>query len=259
MNPKDPTSKISEWLDNQNPAKEQPHLSVVIPAFNEQWRLPPTLLDIVDYLDQVQYSYEIIVVDDGSRDETSEIVRKFEKVRPQVRLIRLPQNQGKGHAVRLGVLNATGERVIFVDADGATPFNEVKKLLKALDDGADVAIGSRALFSEDTQVKTRWYRKYLGRVFNLCVNVLILPGIADTQCGFKIFTRKAAQFLFSQQKTSGFSFDVEILYLAKRAGLKIREIPINWTNVPGSKVNLVLDASKMFWDVLRLPFWHRQI
>lgn len=253
------SDSVDKWIESQKGGKGPLFLSVVVPAFNERWRLPPTIIDMVDYLERKDFAYEIIVVDDGSTDETAEIVKKFERVREQVRLIRLPRNAGKGHAVRTGILNAKGAHIIFADADGSTPISEIDRLLDAIRNGADVAIGSRALSSDETQVKTVWYRKLLGRSFNYVVNVILLPGIADTQCGFKMFTAKAAEFLFTRQKSDGFSFDVEILFIAQRAGLKIAEIPINWENVPGSKVSLVLDALRMFRDVFRFKVQHRNI
>ncbi len=257
MNPSDSTT--DSWIQKQAETKSYVQLSIIVPAYNERWRLPPTLIDIVDYFDKQSFSYEVIVVDDGSTDETSEVVQKFERVRNQVRLIRLPKNCGKGHAVRLGALNASGARIMFADADGATPIEEVERILAAMDAGADIAIGSRAKASTDTKVTTKWYRKFLGRTFKACVNFILLPGIEDTQCGFKMFTRDAARFVFTKQQSDGFSFDVEILYIAQRAKLKIAEVPINWENVPGSKVNLVLDALRMFRDVLRFRVIHRGI
>lgn len=253
------SSDVEEWIEKQDQRVERVDVSIVVPAYNEQWRLPPTLIDIIDFLDPRGSSYEVIVVDDGSRDETSEIARKFERIRPQVRLLKLPANHGKGYALRMGVLNSRGTRVLIADADGATPIAEMERLGAALDGGADVAIGSRALPSADTTVSTRWYRKFLGRSFNFVVNIILLPGIADTQCGFKMFTDRAARFLFDLQKADGFSFDVEILYIARKAGLKIAEIPINWTNVPGSKVNLVLDAIRMFKDIFFFRVKHRRV
>lgn len=238
---------------------EEPFLSVIIPAFNEQRRLPPTLLDAVDFLDSLDKGYEVIVVDDGSRDGTSAVVQKFEKIRSQVRLIRLPKNYGKGHAVRTGALNAHGRFILFADADGSTAISEVSRLLKAIEEGAEVVIGSRALSSDETEVKALLVRKVLGRVFNRIVNTVLLPGIADTQCGFKLFSRKAANFLFSQQQSDGFSFDIELLFLAKKAGLSVNEIAINWENVPGSKVNLVSDSLKMFLDIFRFAWIHRGV
>lgn len=252
-------SAVTDWMNQQSIHGRSVSLSVVVPAYNEERRLPPTLIDMVDYLDARKSSYEIIVVDDGSRDKTAEVVRKFERVRSQVRLIQLPKNYGKGHAVRVGVLNSNGERILFADADGATPFGELLRLEKALESGAEIAIGSRALQAESTKVTTAVHRRVLGRLFNFCVNRIVLPGVADTQCGFKLFTRPVAMFLFKNQRADRFSFDVEILYLAERIGAKVSEIPVNWTNVPGSKVRLIRDAFKMFRDILKFRLQHRGI
>lgn len=234
-------------------------ISIIVPAYNEERRLPPTMIDIIDFFNRQGCRYEVVVVDDGSSDNTAEVVRKFERVRAEVRLIQLPKNHGKGHAVRLGVLNSHGKRVLFADADGATPIQEVERLQAALNAGSDIAIGSRAKASTETRVATSIHRKLLGRAFNRCVNAILLPSIADTQCGFKMFSRKAALFLFRRQTSDRFSFDVELLFLAHKAGLKIAEVPINWTNVPGSKVNLVLDAILMFRDVFRFRVLHRGV
>lgn len=232
-------------------------LSVVVPAFNEERRLPPTLLDMLAVLYDLSLKFEIIVVDDGSSDGTPEVVERAKRLHRGTRLIKFPKNRGKGAAVRAGMLAAQGRRRLFADADGSTPFEEIKRLLSALDNGADVAIGSRALFGPDTQVRTRWHRKFLGRIFNNCVNRILLPDIADTQCGFKLFTAEAADFLFARQTSDGFSFDVELLFLARRVGMRMVEVPINWVNVPGSKVNLAVDSLKMLRDVTRFRLIHR--
>jgi dolichyl-phosphate beta-glucosyltransferase len=250
---------VTAWIKEQNKHSSEIELSVVIPAFNEERRLPPTLIHIIDHCENANLAYELIVVDDGSSDTTSDVVKKFGRVRSTVRLIRLPRNQGKGHAVKLGVLSSQGRRVLFADADGATPILELNRLWAALDQGADVAIGSRAKSSEDTHVSTLLHRKVLGRIFNNVVNLIILPGVADTQCGFKLFTRQAANFLFTHQRSDRFSFDVELLYLAKRAELKVDEVAVNWTNIPGSKVNLLLDSLLMLRDILRFRVRHRSV
>jgi len=234
-------------------------LSIVIPAYNEALRLPSALLSTVDYLDRTGREYEIIVVDDGSTDHTAEMVEKFAKLRPKVRVMRLERNCGKGCAVRTGMLQGVGSYILFADADGATPIEEIERLYNVVKGGIDVAIGSRALRSKETTVKTHWHRKFLGQSFNRVVNYLVLPGIRDTQCGFKMFQRRAARFLFGKQRVNGFSFDVEILFLAQKTGMKIVEVPVNWSNIPGSKVNLVLDAARMFRDVLTFKLRHRRV
>jgi dolichyl-phosphate beta-glucosyltransferase len=252
-------SFVQEWLERQEPGAEAVALSVVVPAYNEEWRLPPTLIDMVDYFDAHQLSYEIIVVDDGSRDQTAEVARKFERIRSQIRLIRIPRNRGKGYAVRTGMLNAHGRRVLFADADGSTPIRELDRLAAALDQGADVAIGSRALLSKETHVKARWYRRIPGRIFNFCVNLFLLPRLADTQCGFKMFSAAAANYLFQHQQSDQFSFDLELLYMARQLGLKIAEVPVTWTHVHGSKVNLVWDALKMLKDIFVFRVRHAHL
>jgi dolichyl-phosphate beta-glucosyltransferase len=254
-----PPRSIDQWLETQQATQALVDISVVVPAYNEERRLPPTLLDLVDYFDQQSLAYEIIVVDDGSNDSTSQVVRKFERVREQVKLIQLPKNYGKGHAVRLGALNTHGKVILFADADGATPVVEFERLYTAIQNGAEIAIGSRALYSNDTRVSTSFHRKVFGRIFNTFVNSLLLPELKDTQCGFKMFSRSAGLFLFKQQRSDRFSFDVELLYIARKAHIAIKEIPVNWTNIPGSKVNLLIDSIKMFRDLFRFKVWHRSV
>ena len=257
------TPDIDKWLlekeHNKSPLPTEPELSLIIPAYNEERRLPFTLIEMVDYLNSHSYNYEIIVVDDGSCDQTAAVTKKFQSVCPQLKLIVLERNCGKGCAVKSGIMQARGRRILFADADGATPIAEITRLEAALNAGADMAIGSRALPSQETRVVTSWHRKYLGRAFNICVNWLLLPKIADTQCGFKMFPARVAEFLFSRQQANRFSFDVEILFIARRAGLKIAEVPINWTNVPGSKVKLIQDACLMFRDTLLFRWRHRDV
>jgi len=226
-------------------------VSVVIPAYNEEDRLPQTLLSVVEYCDARSENFEILVVDDGSTDGTVQVVQRMEKLSPMVKLLTYEENRGKGYAVRHGVLAAKGKRVLYSDADGATPIEELERLEEILKKDCHIAIGSRALYSKETSTKTVWYRKFIGRAFNGLVNFLILPGIADTQCGFKLFYRKAAQDLFSLQSSEGFSFDVELLFLARREGYTIAEVPINWTNIPGSKVDLVRDSARMGVDIIK--------
>lgn len=234
-------------------------LSVIIPAYNEEFRLPPTLLDIHDHLTNQGTEFEIIVVDDGSSDSTTNVTKKFQLLAPRVKLISLPINSGKGAAVRKGILEAKGKTILFADADGSTPIQELERLQDALKKGADVAIGSRAVASKETRVKTSWHRKGIGRVFNFLVTCIAQLDFEDTQCGFKLFTYDAAKFLFNTQKANGYSFDVEVLLIAKRAGMNVSEVAVNWTNVPGSKVNLVSDSFRMFLDIVKFRVAHRGV
>lgn len=251
------SDKVQNWLDKQGASSAACELSVVIPAYNESRRLPNTLIDIIDYLESRGSTWEIIVVDDGSRDETAALVKKFERIRDRIRLIQLPKNYGKGHAVKTGMLNARGKLVLFCDADGATPIAEVERLKAAINNNVEIAFGSRALKSQETAVKTSWYRKYPGRIFNFLVNLIVLPGVKDTQCGFKLFTQNAVQRIFPKQTADRWSFDVELLLIARKIGLKAAEVPVNWTNIPGSKVNLITDSIKMARDMFVFRWRHR--
>jgi dolichyl-phosphate beta-glucosyltransferase len=229
--------------------KQPPELSLVIPAFNEEARLGPTLESYIEYCRRTARRVEVIVVDDGSLDRTSMVVNAFASTHPEVRLIRLAENQGKGQAVRSGMVNAQGRRILFADADGATPLSEIERLEAALDKGADVAIGSRALQDQTVTVKARFYRRVVGRTFHGLVELLTVPGVKDTQCGFKLFRGPVAHDLFSRMRIRGFSFDVEVLMMAQRRGYTIAEVPVNWTHQPGSKVNLVTDSVRMLRDL----------
>lgn len=225
-------------------------ISVVIPAFNEESRLRPTVDETVEYFRRRRSAFEIIVVDDGSRDGTSRLVSEMELIVPELRLIRLAANRGKGYAVRTGILNSRGARVLIADADGSTPIAEVERLEGALDGGAAVAIGSRALSSAETEVKAKLYRRLIGRSFHLWVKVFAVRGIRDTQCGFKLFGGAAAHDLFSRMRMNGFSFDVEVLLNAQRRGYRIAEVPVNWEHRAGSRVNLLKDSLRMARDVV---------
>jgi len=232
-------------------------LSIVIPAYNEQARLPRTVLETIHWCCTQKLAFELIIADDGSRDDTLTIARLFEESDGRIRALACT-HMGKGAAVRMGMLNAKGRFVLFMDADGATPLSEIPKLLAALERGYDVAIGSRVMqHPGDVDVRAKFHRRLIGRTFAFLVNLLALEGIADTQCGFKMFRRDAAVAIFSRQKTAGFAFDVEILFLARRLALSIMEIPVNWVAQPGSKVNLVADSMRMLLDISRLQWLHR--
>jgi len=259
------------------------HLSLIIPAYNEAKRLPGTLEQVLTYLGRAPYSAEVIVVDDGSSDATAEVVRGYagediplnppskgdlpediphdppskgdssEGLRlVPVRLHALARNRGKGAAVRAGMGAASGAYRVFFDADASTPIEELEKLWPAFEAGADVVIGSRALPESEIQVHQAWYREHMGRVYNLILHVLGLTPFADTQCGFKGFTAAACAVVFPRQRINRFSFDAELLYIAQKHGLKIREVPVRWVNSPQSRVNPLTDSSQMFFDLLRI-------
>lgn len=242
-------------LSDSNPFELTRALSIVIPAFNEEKRLPATLASYCSYLDSCNYDYEILIVDDGSTDNTSRVTEEIAHANPRLHLLQIAKNHGKGYAVMSGVFEARGELVLFCDADGSTPISELPRLLKQLPEH-DLAIGSRAINSPETHIETLWYRKFLGRVFNTLVNILILPGIQDTQCGFKLFKREVAKDIFRRLTAERFSFDVELLFIARKLGYSIAEVPINWNNVPGSKVNLVWDSLRMLRDIFRFRLQH---
>ena len=226
-----------------------PRWSVVIPAFNESQRLPPYLEQVVAYFEGRDEPYEVIVVDDGSTDGTADLVEG--QGLPAVKVLRRQPNQGKGAAVRAGMLAARGAYRLFADADGATPIEELKRFEPMLIGGADVVIGSRVLVDSGVSVTTRPHRVAAGRVFNWLVARTGLRGVADSQCGFKAFTAPAAGRLFEALATDGFGFDVELLLLARAVGCRIVEVPVNWADQAGSKVGVLRHGPGMLWQILR--------
>ncbi len=229
-------------------------ISIVIPAYNEEERLPTTLRTIIDYFENLSKDYEIIVVDDGSQDNTAEIAQRFN---PRVKVIKLSKNSGKGAAVREGISRAQGDFILFSDADLSTPITEFHKLQESLENGSHIAIGSRAIDSSLIKVHQPFYREFMGKTFNKIVRALVLRGIHDTQCGFKMFKNSVAKQIFSLAKIDGFGFDVEILYLAHKMNFKIAEIPVEWRNDTKSKISPIYDSLKMFFEILKIRSLHK--
>ncbi len=225
-------------------------LSIVIPAYNEEKRLPGTLQKIDEFLSKQDYSAEVLVVENGSTDRTAEIVRDFSKEHPQFKLISIKE-RGKGIAVKTGMLAAQGEYRFICDADLSMPIEEVNKFLPPTLEGYDVAIASREAPGAHRFNEPR-YRHLMGRVFNFIVRVLAVPGFADTQCGFKCFTAEAAELVFPKQTMSGWGFDVEVLFIALHHGLKVVEVPVNWYYMENSRVNPVKDTFSMLREVLKV-------
>ena len=232
--------------------ENRPFLSVVIPAYNEEHRLPPTFAVVKEYLAQQRYASEIIVVDNASADRTAEVARKA-----GVEVLE-ERRRGKGAAVRTGMLAARGEYVLFSDADLSTPIAEVEKLLEAIRRGHEVAIGSRALPESNITVHQPWYRELVGRMGNLLVRIVAVRGIADTQCGFKLYPRQVAQRLFGAQRMTGIAFDMEMLFLAQRLGLRIAEVPVTWVDNPDTRFSRVRDSLDALKDLVRIRWnWLR--
>lgn len=225
-------------------------LSVVIPAFNEERRLPGTLATILTCLRARGGTFEVLVVDDGSTDRTVEIA---EQAGPEVKVLKNPGNRGKGYSVRNGMLSARGEWRLMSDADLSTPIRELNRLEAALAGGAQIAIASRAVSGANLEKRQSILRESSGRFFNLIVRWLHLPGIMDTQCGFKLFSAAAAEAAFRDSKLDGFAFDVEALVLAKRAGFTISEVPVTWRNDEQSRVSFGRGLAA-FADLFRLRF-----
>lgn len=231
-------------------------LSLIIPAYNESDRIGTSLEKTLEWASAQPLSVEVLVVDDGSRDNTVEVASRY--AGETIRVLEQPRNFGKGAAVRRGMLEARGAKRIFSDADFSTPITEASRVLAELD-SFDVVIGSRAIDSSYIKEHQPWYRESMGKAFNLLVQLLAVPGIHDTQCGFKGFRARAAEELFSRTKIDGFGFDVEVLYIARRLGFSIKEIPVEWYNDPRSTLNPVADSLKMLVELLRVRRLHRDL
>jgi dolichyl-phosphate beta-glucosyltransferase len=240
-----------------------PELSIVIPAYNEEARLPRTLARICEYFsacrvlphlspDFTLAQIEILVVDDGSQDGTARIAEEWAREMPQVRLISNGDNRGKGYSVRRGMLEARGRLALFTDADLSSPIEEIEKLLAALAGGNDVAIGSRALDRSLISIHQSVFREWAGIIFNGFVRAITGLPFYDTQCGFKILRCEPSRIVFEQQRIEGFGFDPEVLFLAKRHGLRTAEVPVRWAHDPATKVHVMRDSLIMFCDLINI-------
>jgi dolichyl-phosphate beta-glucosyltransferase len=226
--------------------------SFVIPAYNESVRIRPTLHALLRHVQEQHWDAEILVVNDGSTDDTAQVVREFGKEHPQVLLVENPGNHGKGYSVRNGMLHAHGDICLFTDADLSSPITEAQKLFDAINQGADIAIGSRWLRTELQTERQPLYRQAFGRIFNLAQRIILGLNFADTQCGFKAFRKDAAQSIFPLQKIERWGFDPEILFLARRAGMQIEEVPVLWAHSEGTRLNPLRDGLRMFVELLRI-------
>ncbi len=237
------------------PAVSEPDLSVVIPAYNEEGRLGPTLDRVDSYLRARGGDHEILVVDDGSSDGTARLVSAHPA--RGLRLVRQPGNRGKGAALRRGVAESRGRRVLLSDADLSTPIEEVETLEAHLDAGADLAVGSRAMEDSRVQVRQPLYRELMGKTFNRIIRLLGVRGVRDTQCGFKLLDGEVARRLFARLVTERFAYDVELIWLARRAGCRVDEVGVAWVNSADSRVHPFFDSWTMFKDVLLMRWRHR--
>jgi dolichyl-phosphate beta-glucosyltransferase len=229
-------------------------LSVVIPCYNEEQRLPHSIELIERYLDDRKTPYELILVDDGSGDRTRQVMDEAASRHAGVRIEALPHNRGKGRALATGVQVARGDEILVTDADLSTPIEELDKLQAALQNGAGIAIGSRALRGSRVEVSQPLYRVLMGKGFNLIVQAVLLPGIWDTQCGFKLFRGDVGHRVFAHLITDGFGYDPEVLYRARKQGVKIVEVPVVWRNSTPTKVSPVRSSLDMLRHVVRLRF-----
>lgn len=231
---------------------------MIIPAYNEETRLPKTLERLAEYFSTQTYSWCVVVVSDGSKDRTGEVVLSFAEKHPEFSLIDSQPNRGKGYAIRRGMLQIEAEMLLLSDADLAAPIEEIEKLIPAIEAGADVAIGSRPLKESRLEIRQPKYREYAGRAFNKAVQLLAVKGIQDTQCGFKLFPNAIAKDVFSRCKLDGFSYDFEALMIARDLGYNIAEIPIRWSHQEGSKVNFLRDGTRMLVDLVKLRMRGKQ-
>jgi glycosyltransferase involved in cell wall biosynthesis len=229
--------------------------SIVIPAYNESARIRATLDRVLAHIHDRHWDAEVLVVNDGSRDNTARIVESYAAQHPTLRLLQNPGNRGKGYSVRNGMAHASGEILLFSDADLSSPIEEADRLFAALETGADVAIGSRWLRAELQTQRQSLHRQLFGRIFNLVLRIILGLPYRDTQCGFKAFTRRAAQVIFPRQHIERWGFDPEILFLARKFGMKVIEVPVEWAHSEGTRIHPLRDGIRMFAEMLRVRWY----
>ena len=239
----------SSGLQTRAVVARYPKFSIVIPAYNESARIPATLRSVVDCIRARGWDAEVVVVNDGSLDNTADVVRKFARTAPEVRLLENPTNCGKGYSVRHGILQALGEIVMFTDADLSSPIEEAEGLFAAIAQGADIAIGSRWLATSRQTHRQPLYRQLFGRCFNLLTRMVMNLPFADTQCGFKAFTRNAAQTVFQLQTIERWGFDPEILFIALKRGYQISEVPVSWAHDARTRISYLRDGMQMLKEL----------
>lgn len=241
----------------KNKMTKKIELSIVVPAYNEEKRILNCIKEVTSYFDKKGVPYELVIVNDGSTDNTKKIVEQFAKKNSKVIDAGYEKNRGKGFAVKTGVLKAKGEKILFSDADLSTPIKDFEKLDSWYKKGFDVCVGSRRLSGSKISVKQPLHRRIIGKVFITMVQMLSSLDLKDTQCGFKLFNSRKAKKIFSEQKIDGFSFDVEVLYLAKKKGYSIKEVPVEWNDSEKySKVNPIKESFKMLSDLIKIRKMH---
>ena len=231
---------------------DKPHLAVIVPAYDEEDRIGPTLERLNEYLSTQTYSWKVVVISDGSKDRTAAIVSEFALAHPGFQLIDSQPNHGKGFVVRKGMTEVEADWLLFSDADLAAPIEELEKLFPAVEKGGPIAIGSRPLKESNLEIRQPWYREMAGRAFNLMVQLMAVRGIKDTQCGFKLYRQDVSRDVFSRCKLDGFGFDFESLMIARDLGYEIAEVPIRWSHQEGSKVNMLRDGIRMLGELVKL-------
>jgi dolichyl-phosphate beta-glucosyltransferase len=237
---------------------QYPKYSIVVPAYNERARILPTLEAVIAAVRSHGWSAEVIVVNDGSTDETASLVKNFALTAPEVQLMENPGNRGKGYSVRSGLLHALGEIVMFTDADLSAPIDEAQRLFDAIAAGADIAIGSRWLATSRQTHRQPLYRQLFGRCFNMLTRAVMGLPYADTQCGFKAFTRQAAQTVFQLQTIERWGFDPEILFIARKRGFRVQEVPVSWAHDARSRISYLRDGLQMLKE-LAIVRWNALI